>query len=260
VTGNPVSAVTNFGTVNGTIKMSGTGSVYNSGTISGGPAIDFTVSPGAGPFTLTLAPGFSINGNVLGTGSDTFQLGDSLILRGLAGTFNVSNIGPAQQYRGFSTFNKIGTSLWTLTGTGAQNWNISGGVLIGDTNSLQGPAITDNAALVFSQNFAGTYAGSIGGTGAVTVQGGGTVAFTGANTYSGDTTINGATLQLGNGGTSGSIAGDVVNNGTLAINRCPCGARPQGRVILVFAHVSSRKTSLWESSRRTSRRKTRRRS
>jgi len=217
VTGTPQSAVANFGTVNGVINMSGTGSVFNEGAINGG--IDFTGTPGAGPFTLTLAPGQTINGNVLGTGSDTFQLGSSLISRSLFGTFNVSNIGPGQQYRGFSTFNKIGTSIWTLTGTGAQNWNISGGVLIGDTNSLQGPAITNNAALVFSQNFSGTYAGSIGGSGALTVQGGGAVTFTGSNTYTGGTTINGATLQLGNGVASGSIVGDVVDNGTLVINR-----------------------------------------
>ena len=215
VTGNPQSTVANFGTVNGTITMSGTGSVFNEGALNGGPAINFT----GGPFTLTLAPGFSINGNVLGTGSDTLQLGDSLLTPGLSGTFNVSNIGPGQQYRGFAFFNKIGTSIWTLTGSGAQNWNISGGTLIGDTNSLQGPAITNNATLVFNQVFTGTYSGSIGGGGAVTVQGGSTVIFTGANTYFGGTTINGATLQLGNGGASGSIVGDVLDNGTFAINR-----------------------------------------
>ena len=130
--------------------------------------------------------------------SDTFQLGTSLTAPGSAGTFNVSTIGPGQQYQGFSTFNKIGPSTWTLTGSGAQNWTISGGTLIGDTNSLQGNAITNNAALVFNQGFNGTYAGSIGGGGAVTVQGGGTVTFTGSNTYSGGTTISGATLQLGN--------------------------------------------------------------
>ena len=183
-----------------------------------GTAIDFTGTPGAGPFTLTLAPGFTINGNVLGTGSDTFQLGTSLITRSLFGTFNVSNIGPAQQYRGFATFNKIGPSVWTLTGTGAQNWNISGGVLIGDTNSLQGSAINNNAALVFNQAFTGTYAGSIGGSGGVRVQGGRTVIYTGCNSYSGGTAIDSA-LQLGNGGASGSIVGDVVNNGTFAVNR-----------------------------------------
>ena len=33
------------------------------------------------------------------------------------------------------------------------------------------------------------------------------------------TTINGGTLQIGNGGTIGSIVSDVVNNGALAFNR-----------------------------------------
>jgi hypothetical protein len=32
------------------------------------------------------------------------------------------------------------------------------------------------------------------------------------NTYTGGTTITGGTLQLGNGGTSGSIVGNVVDN------------------------------------------------
>ena len=41
---------------------------------------------------------------------------------------------------------------------------------------------------------------------------------TGANTYIGGTTITEGTLQIGNGGTSGSIFGDVHNNGNLAFN------------------------------------------
>ena len=40
-----------------------------------------------------------------------------------------------------------------------------------------------------------------------------------ANTYSGGTTISGGTLQLGNGGATGSIVGDVTDNGTLAFDR-----------------------------------------
>ena len=39
------------------------------------------------------------------------------------------------------------------------------------------------------------------------------------NSYSGGTTIAAGTLQLGNGGTSGSILGNVTDNGTLAFNR-----------------------------------------
>ena len=47
----------------------------------------------------------------------------------------------------------------------------------------------------------------------------GTTILTADNTYSGGTTINAGTLQLGNGGTSGSIVGDVLDNGTFAVNR-----------------------------------------
>ena len=117
------------------------GSVINSGTITGtgGTAINFAATAGSGPFTLTLGPGSIINGNVLGTGGDLFQLG------GATGTdtFNVSNIGASQQYQGFTTFNKIDNSTWFLTGTGTQTWNVSGGVLagtatIGGLNVLSG--------------------------------------------------------------------------------------------------------------------------
>src|SRR6516164_3446189 len=55
------------------------------------------------------------------------------------------------------------------------------------------------------------FSGVISGSGAVTVQGGGTAIFTDANTYTGGTTIAAGTLQLGNGGTSGSITGDVIS-------------------------------------------------
>src|SRR5208337_4622589 len=47
----------------------------------------------------------------------------------------------------------------------------------------------------------------------------GTLILTGTNTYTGGTTISGGTLQLGNGGTSGSITGNVTDNGTLAFDR-----------------------------------------
>ena len=194
------------------------GSVFNAGTITGtgGTAINFALTPGSGPMTLTLGPGSVINGNVLGTGGDTFQLGGSG-----NDTFNVNNIGAAQQYQGFSTFNKIGTSTWTLTGTGTQNWSVMSGTLVGDTNSLGGAAIpvTAGATLEFNQNFDGTFAGGVSGGGSLIKDGSGSVAFTGTNTYTGGTTISGGTLQLGNGGTSGSIMGDVVDNGTLAFER-----------------------------------------
>ena len=52
------------------------------------------------------------------------------------------------------------------------------------------------------------------------LSGGVTVTFAGDNTYSGGTVLGpGTTLLLGDGGTSGSILGDVDDDGTLAFDR-----------------------------------------
>ncbi len=68
------------------------------------------------------------------------------------------------------------------------------------------------------------FSGTISGSGAVNLSGVNNVMptfiFDGTNTYTGGTTIGtGTTLQLGIGGATGSIVGDVLNNGTLAFNR-----------------------------------------
>ncbi|MDO1527872.1 autotransporter domain-containing protein [Fulvimonas sp. R45] len=47
----------------------------------------------------------------------------------------------------------------------------------------------------------------------------GTLVLGGADTYTGGTTISDGTLQVGNGGTTGSILGDVMDNASLAFNR-----------------------------------------
>ncbi len=56
-------------------------------------------------------------------------------------------------------------------------------------------------------------------TGSLAVIGTGTLILTNANTYSGTTTITSATLQLDNGGSTGYVAGPIVNNGALALDR-----------------------------------------
>ena len=54
--------------------------------------------------------------------------------------------------------------------------------------------------------------------------GAGTVVMSANNTYPGPTTISTGTLQVGNGGTSGTLgAGSVTNNGTLVFNRSDTG-------------------------------------
>jgi autotransporter-associated beta strand protein len=59
----------------------------------------------------------------------------------------------------------------------------------------------------------------IGGSATLTLSGARTVTLLTDNTYTGATAIHaGATLQLGDGGTTGSIAGSVVNDGMLKFN------------------------------------------
>ena len=71
----------------------GGSSVFNAGTISGGTA---AIQFGGIGNTLTLAQGSVISGNVLGTGSDTFQLGGTG-----AATFDVVAARPRRAVSGF---------------------------------------------------------------------------------------------------------------------------------------------------------------
>ena len=160
--GGTTKSVTNLGSIlapTGIVMTTGSGSVFNSGMITGtgGTAIQFA---GVGN-TLTLAPTSTIVGNVLGTGADTFLLG------GVGGgSFNLGSIGAAQQYQGFTTFNVIGGT-WTASGTFAQSnaWTVQGGTLL----------VTGNLAPANGVNVAG---GILGGTGTVsstTIGSGGTL-------------------------------------------------------------------------------------
>src|SRR4029077_13632513 len=64
-----------------------------------------------------------------------------------------------------------------------------------------------------------TFGGVISGTGSVQQNGTGTTVLVRDNSYAEGTTINAGTLQLGNGGTAGSITGNVSDNGVLAFDR-----------------------------------------
>ena len=121
---------------------------------------------------------------------------------------------------------KAGAGFLILTGASnyAGGTTVGGGTLQigngGTTGSIQGD-VTNLANLAFNRSDTVTFGGNISGTGSVDILGGtgSKTIFTANNTYGGITTIHaGSTLQIGNGGSSGAIAGDVVNNGNLVFN------------------------------------------
>lgn len=105
------------------------------------------------------------------------------------------------------------SNLFALGGLAAAQTGTGYNIILQNTASAAiGLSVGDNNASTL-------YAGVLSGAGSLTKIGTGTLTLTGANTYSGGTTISFGTLQIGNNGTIGSIAGNVINNATLTFAR-----------------------------------------
>ena len=95
----------------------------------------------------------------------------------------------------------------------------------GASGTLGSGGVINNAALVFNRNATAdlTVSGAISGTGTVTQSGAGRTILAVDNSYSGATSVSGGTLQVGNGGATGTLgtANSVAlsNNATLAFNK-----------------------------------------
>lgn len=146
-----------------------------------------TVTAASGTTTLTGVNSY--------TGTTTVADGATLKLAGSG------SIAPSGMVADAGTFDISGTD----SGASITNLSGSGSVALGER-----PLSITNASGVFD--------GVISGTGSLSVDADPYV-LTGANTYTGGTAISGGTLQLGSGGTTGSIVGNVTDNGTLAFDR-----------------------------------------
>ncbi|MEN2747180.1 autotransporter-associated beta strand repeat-containing protein [Sphingomonas sp. T9W2] len=192
-------------TNNGTIQAgtSGNGAVIGSG---GNVAVNFTngetgvvngnLSLGSGANSITLNGGSQFNGSMsMGSGDDLLQFYKGATFTGTinggGGTNelrllgNASDPGPSSIIPGslfnFSRIIKDGTSTWTISGS------LSG--LGSNTPTIS----VDGGTLLLSGNNDG---------------------------FLGSTTITaGGTLQIGAGGTAGTLPGAITNNGVLALNR-----------------------------------------
>jgi outer membrane autotransporter protein len=160
----------------------------------------------------------SLTGTTLTT-TGALTLANAITLNAPGGTLNT---GAATTLSGVisgaGALTKTGTATLTLTGANSYSGGttIAAGTLAGDTTSLQGP-ITNNAALVFDQAGAGTYAGAISGTGSVTKQGAGALTLTGSSSYSGATSVAAGTLITGTNGIGDSSAVTVATGATLQL-------------------------------------------
>jgi len=192
-------------------------------TYTGGTTINAgTLQIGAGGTTGALSPQSAIGG--ASGGVLAFNRADTLT----QGSDFAATIGGAI---GLAT---LGTGTVVLDGTNTYTGptTITAGTLqigAGGTSGRLSPAsaISGSSGAVLAFNRSDTltqgsdFGASVGGTLGVTTLGGGTVVLTSANSYTGPTRISLGTLQIGAGGTSGSLApaSTIVNDGTLTFNR-----------------------------------------
>lgn len=209
----------------GTETLSGVNTYTGKTTVTGGTlALTGSISSSsalaiAGTFDASAASGSALSFASLSGGSTgVVSMGThNLTLNAAAGTF----AGVIQGTGGLTISG--GTEILSGNNTYTGGTTIaSGGTLQLGSGSAAGSVlgdVVDNGTLVFDRNDSSEFSGTISGSGKLQLIGTGTTILTGTNTYTGGTTIDVGTLQIGKGGTSGSITGDITDNGTLAFSR-----------------------------------------
>lgn len=251
-----IASGANLGDATGGLSFDG-GTLNTTADITSGRSVDLA---GAGTFLTEAGTTATLTGSVSGVGSLIKDGAGNLVISGnatqtggttiTAGTLQVGNGATSGSLEGNVTnnsilafnrsdditfngtiigsgsFNKLGSGTTTLTGDSrySAGTTIADGTLElgngGTSGSILGDGdVTNNGILAFNRADVVTFDGAISGTGGVHQIGSGKTILTADNTYTGGTTIADGTLELGDGGTTGSLLGDVTNNGTLAFNR-----------------------------------------
>jgi autotransporter-associated beta strand protein len=186
---------------------------------------------GGTPDVLSLA---KIGGGVVTLGNTNTYHGATSVQAGTLRVTNSSSLGAADgtnatgttvtsgatlEIDGTASNLAVGNESLTLAGTGVGGNSGALHVIGGASNTWAGPVNLASAATIKVETGAGLNLLNTVSGNALTKDGAGTLTLTGANTYT-DTTITAGTLQIGSGGTSGTLGtGPVADNGLLVFNR-----------------------------------------
>lgn len=165
-------------------------------------------------------------GELSGNGRVSSAIGTSTLEVGALGTNSTfSGILLNNNFGGTLAFSKVGSGTLTLSGINTYTGATAIGAGILEITGLLGGgsyagAIANSGTFRFGSNSNQTLSGIISGTGALTKNGTGTLTTIAANTYTGGTTVNSGTLQIGNGAnaTAGVLGTTTLSGGNLAYN------------------------------------------
>ena len=216
------------GTVNIPNAMTGTFATNEAAAIFAGPIT------GSGGLTVTGGAGTNSSSNpyLLELGASNTYTGTTTINNATVSFWNKAPTVAYPNALPATTVLNLVNNGWFVMCNGAANQTIAG--LMGDATGLLGTTNGGNPDLLTIVPAVGQtydYAGVIGdltlpgkvGASAVslTISGSGTQILSGPNTYAGATTITSGTLQLGDGGATGTLAtaSAITDNGTLVFDR-----------------------------------------
>jgi fibronectin-binding autotransporter adhesin len=215
----------------GASSYTGVTSILN-GTVSVSTLANGGSNSGIGASTSDAANLVLNNATLRYTGVSSVSTNRAFTLNGSGGTISVTSsatttlvisgggVGPGRLTKdGVGILSLTGTNTYTGSSTvSAGTLSIGNGVV---TGSVTGN-ILNNASLQFNNPSTTSFSGDITGTGTLNHLPTGILTLLGTNSYSGATTVTSGTLQIGNGGTTGSITSNITlsaSTSNLTFNR-----------------------------------------
>lgn len=172
-------------------------------------------------------------GGIVKSGNGVMQLASSMDGTNSAGVSGIFGMGGIELaggtlifagstgYSALSPGSKSGYHLADISANSTLKWDTGNTTDVSVNSNLR---IRDGVAATLHTNgndvtLSNAIVNGTTGTGSLIKDGTGTLTLVGNNTYSGGTTISNGTLQLGSGGASGSVAGNISNQGSLVFKR-----------------------------------------